>query len=444
MTPFDVPLWFLLPYLFLVGAVLGSFLNVCIYRIPRHEDLRSQLTGLWSPPSHCPRCRHRIPLRDNVPILGWLRLRGRCRFCRGRISPRYPLIELFNGLLFVIVYWAEIPFDADAAAEAARLATPLGPQMFAAPHETAFLFWRYAYHMVLLEALLVASMIDIDLRIIPDGSTLPAMLIGVVAAFASGRLFLVPVWFQEPGLVRTLGDFLPAWLVGLTDLGDAVSPAWIAEHPHWHGLAVSVAGLVVGGGLVWVVRIIGQWTLRQEAMGFGDVILMALIGSYLGWQPTIVVFFLAPVCALAVVALAFVFRRQREIPYGPYLSAAALLLLAFWPSIWPIAERFFSIGPLLAPVAVAGVVSLAASLMLMQFVKRLLGIPLAPPQEEWIEEWTSADQLTFFAGESVDHQQGRWRSDEWPGIAAGRGTLHEQRWKHGGTPGALPHRNGWR
>ena len=101
----------ILIWLFVLGAVLGSFLNVCVYRIPQHERLIDQLRGLVSPGSHCPRCKAPIRKTDNIPIIGWLRLKGRCRNCRGRISFRYPLIELLNGLLFVVVYWLELPHE---------------------------------------------------------------------------------------------------------------------------------------------------------------------------------------------------------------------------------------------------------------------------------------------------------------------------------------------
>ena len=83
---FDIPWIFLIPYLFVLGATIGSFLNVCVYRLPKHDGLLDQIRGLWSPPSHCPRCGRRILLRDNLPVFGWLRLLGRCRFCRTRIS----------------------------------------------------------------------------------------------------------------------------------------------------------------------------------------------------------------------------------------------------------------------------------------------------------------------------------------------------------------------
>ena len=99
MIPYDIPLPIVLTWLFVFGAVVGSFLNVCIYRIPQHERLWDQLSGLNHPPSSCPYCKKRIWSIDNIPIIGWLILAGRCRFCRHSISVRYAWIEFFNGLL---------------------------------------------------------------------------------------------------------------------------------------------------------------------------------------------------------------------------------------------------------------------------------------------------------------------------------------------------------
>lgn len=431
MIPYDVPQWIVLVWLFTVGAVIGSFLNVCIYRIPQHESLWASLRGLYSPPSYCPRCRQPISPWDNIPIFGWLKLRGRCRNCHLRISPRYPLIELFNGLLFVVMYWFEVPAGFGATIQESGIDAVLGPKGIPGSDwlsPTAVVNWRYAYHMVLLEALLVASFIDIDLKIIPDGVTVPAMLVGLVGAAVVGQVYLVLLWFQDPSVVRSIRTAFPESLQWLLT-GPRV-PQWFAEYPHWHGFLVSLAGLIVGGGTVWIVRLLGFWILRQEAMGFGDVVLMAAIGSYLGWQPTLIVFFLAPVCALAVVLLSLVLWRGREIPYGPYLSLATLLLLLGWKQIWPIAERVFSLGPVLIVIAVFMTAMLAASLQLMQLLKLALGIPLYP-SEAPLEEWTSADQLAFFANENVDLQRGRWPHEEWQGTSAGRGTVHEDAWRNG-------------
>jgi leader peptidase (prepilin peptidase) / N-methyltransferase len=427
---FDLPLWFLIPYLFAVGAVIGSFLNVCIYRLPQSENLWDQLRGLWSPPSHCPRCGKRILRKDNLPVIGWLMLGGRCRFCRLRISPRYPLIEAANGLLFVVVFLCEVPTSWHAAIQGSCLFTPLGPRgdqgsIYFSP--LMVVFWRWLYHMVLLESLVVATFIDFDLRIIPDGATLPAMAVGVLGGFALGCVYIVPVWFQDINLLDAISS------ISSTRFGPLVHhtpvPPWIAAHPHWHGLAVSLAGAVVGGGSIWLVRIIGHFVLKREAMGFGDVILMTTIGSFLGWQPTLVVFFLAPVCALVVVAAMLVFRREREIPYGPYLSLATLILILGWQRIWPTAERFFGLGLFVPVLGVVMCVLLFLSLQVMQWSKRLLGIP--DDVEEETEIWQSGDQLFHFAGLNTDHQRTPWQRAQWPGVGASRGSLFEQRWRDG-------------
>jgi leader peptidase (prepilin peptidase)/N-methyltransferase len=261
------------------------------------------------------------------------------------------------------------------------------------------------------------------------------MAVGILGGFLIGQVHLVPVWFQDPSLATQLQLILPDAIDPL--LGGPRVPGWIAEHPHLHGLAVSLAGLAVGGGLVWGVRWIGFLVLKQEAMGFGDVVLMAAIGSFLGWQPTVIVFFLAPLCALVVVAASWLFRRDREIPYGPYLSLAVLLLLLAFQPIWNVAERVFDLGPLLPAVALLMGGLLILCLLATQMVKKALGIPLY--DEEWVEQWTSADQLAHFAGQHVDDQHGRWRTNEWQGKAAGRGTVHLESWSRGSSSGNRLH-----
>jgi leader peptidase (prepilin peptidase)/N-methyltransferase len=424
-----LPLWAVLPGLFVIGAVLGSFLNVCIYRIPKHERLWDQLRGLSYPPSSCPSCGNRISRKDNIPIFGWLKLLGRCRYCRRRISPRYPFIELLNGLLFVVVYWYEIPIGPGVTLEN----SPFYSDARFSPGEmshTGIVVWLhlvYAYHMLLIEALLVASFIDFDLKIIPDGVTLPAMAVGVIGGAAIGNAYLVPIWVQDASLVTKLKSLLPESIQTFV-YSEVNVPAWTSQYPHLHGLAVSLTGLLVGGGMIWMVRIIGASVLRKEAMGFGDVVLMAMIGSFLGWQPTVVVFFIAPVCVIVVVSVGWIVRRDKEIPYGPYLSLAAVIVIVDWKNIWPVAERIFHLGPIIPLMGLFMAVSLFLCLHILQLVKRMLRIPLYPAQE-WTEEWTSADQLMHFSREHVDHQQGRWRIEEWPGTTVGRGLAQEQRWR---------------
>ena len=447
MNPLDPFQWLAVAWLFVLGTCLGSFLNVCIYRIPLRADLWSQLKGLGSPPSTCPKCGNRIPGRDNIPVLGWLKLGGRCRFCRARISFRYPAIELFNGLLLVVLYLCEVPLDFESTwqftADIARSSvfSPRGPQTLGLMSDPTLMHVRFLLHLALVESLVAATFIDLDCMEIPDATTLPTMLLAVVVSASTGVMYLVPVWFQDPSQLQSLMVLLPEWAGPL--LSGPAEPAWIQAYPRLHGLAVSLAGLVVGGGSVWTVRIIGQAILRREAMGFGDVVLMAMIGSVIGWQPVLVVFFLAPATALVVVLGMLVLGRGREFPYGPWLSLATLLLRLGWQSIWPVAEPIFSLGPLVPPLALLTAGMLALCLLLVQGVKLVLGIPL-DEMEEMVAEWEPADQLGYQAGENADADQGRWRrpmEERWGGEAAGRGQLTQTRWRYGSTshPGGGSH-----
>ena len=281
----------------------GSFLNVCIYRIPWQKSV------IW-PASHCPRCLTSIAAQDNIPVLSWIALRGECRRCGLPISARYPLIETLVGLLFAAVYVADVIFGKPIPWGALPASIPVG----------------LAYHLILVALLVVATFIDYDLTIIPDEITVTGMVVGV----------------------------------GLGTLFPEIRPVPSTATTHWDGFLAGVVGLLVGGGLTQSVRVLGSLALRKEAMGFGDVTLMAMIGSFVGWQAAVLAFFLAPFFGLshALVKL-FVYlgkrlsgRRassaDREIPFGPYLSMAAVGLLLSWPWLWPgWAKNYFTIIPML-------------------------------------------------------------------------------------------------
>jgi leader peptidase (prepilin peptidase)/N-methyltransferase len=195
-------------------------------------------------------------------------------------------------------------------------------------------------------------------------------------------------------------------------------------HPHWHGLLVSLTGLVVGGGTVWLVRILGAWAFKREAMGFGDVVLMAMIGSVIGWQPVLVVFLLAPIPAIAAAVLSLVLRRRDEIPYGPWLSFAALTLLLAWRSIWPVAERFFDLGPVLLFMAILMTLLLAVSLQLSQLLRKLLGwTPATAP--EIIDDGIPM----IYPADKSDPAAGQWPRELWPGIRSGQGLHANHQWR---------------
>ena len=439
-----------LTFLFALGAVLGSHLSVWIHRLPQHEEFWRALRGLVHPPSRCPSCFRPVSPFDNIPIFGWIKLRGRCRYCKVPIPVRYPLIKLLTGSLFVLVYWLEVPFDLYAAVQDSVVWNEFGPQgRFGSTWFSpgAMLHWRYAFHMVLVLALIVATFIDFDLQVIPDTITLPAMTVGVLGNWLLGNVFIIPIWFRTTGVLsyqdlwrlffeRSMPhESLPAWLAEtLTFTG---VPAWVRLHPHWHGLALSLAGIVVGGGVVWIVRAVGFRMLHREAMGFGDVVLMAMIGSFIGWQATLIVFFLAPVCALLVVGATLLFRREREMPYGPYLSLATLVVILGWKWIWPLAERqIFALGPLLPAAALFMIASLAGLLWLSRRIQEFLGI--YPDLDDDLGDWSPGDQLAWLAGTAPDRQAGKWQSgttSPWPGTQSGRGQATSSAWQ-GSAPAA--------
>ncbi len=256
-------------YAFLLGLVVGSFLNVCIARMP--ED-----RSVIRPPSHCPVCGHRIRWFDNVPVLSWLLLRGRCRDCGTPISSIYPAVELLTGLLGWLLFRRIVP-DAEAI-DLAHLAAWL----------TMFLF----------VAMLVAqTFIDVRHYIIPDEFSIYAVPLGVAAS----------------ALLQRLG-----W-------SEAI------------GWKASVLGALAGGGFLLLVMGLFWLVRRREGMGLGDVKLLAMIGSFLGPFPAVpFVLFVASVAG-SLVGVPLVLLRRRglatALPFGPFLAFAAVLYVLHGPAI---------------------------------------------------------------------------------------------------------------
>ena len=123
-----------------------------------------------------------------------------------------------------------------------------------------------------------------------------------------------------------------------------IAAVWyLCPLPNWAGLLTALVGLMVGGGVIWLVRILGTAMLKQEAMGFGDVTLMAMIGTFVGWQSCLVVFFLAPFAGAVIAGLKWIFDGHREIAYGPFLCLGTLVLIVAWNSIWSVAAPYFEV-----------------------------------------------------------------------------------------------------
>jgi len=275
-------------YAFLLGAVTGSFLNVCIHRLPRGFLLHR-------PPSHCVFCNEPIRWHDNIPIVSYLLLGRRCRFCGIRISPRYALVEGLTGLLFAYVTW--------------RLAA--GPLVD---------YPRLGIYVGLTMALLAASFVDIEFRIIPDEISIPGMLLAPLVSLAWPQLHEAP----EPFLVDSV-----ARLLGLTP------EAW----PHAYGLLASLIGMGVGAGVIQALGVVGRAIFRKEAMGFGDVKLMAFLGGFLGWQLALLGIVLGAFAGAIIGILMLLWTRDTRLPFGPYLSLGCFVAMLHAKDIMGLFEQ---------------------------------------------------------------------------------------------------------
>lgn len=247
---------FVLVFAGLFGACIGSFLNVVIWRLPRGESLSKE-------GSHCPKCGAKIRWHDNVPILGWLFLRGRCRACRAGISPRYPLVEALTAALFVLVALRHDPRQELAVAVVEAL---------------------------VLAALVAIAFIDHDERIIPSRIVMPGLVAGLAVAF------LVEGWAPA--------DFLPG----------------IAKR-HVAGLVRGLLGAATGAGTIFAIRVLGKAAWKKEVMGLGDVRLMGMVGAFTSPLDTVFVLFLGSLSG-AVLGGLLVFARTRTfvsipVAFGP-------------------------------------------------------------------------------------------------------------------------------
>ena len=236
----------------LFGAVIGSFLNVCIYRLPQRESL-------VRPGSQCPQCGVPIRWYDNIPVLSFLWLFGKCRRCRRAIPWRYPLVELLNALGYGWIVW--------------RFGVSPVALMYA----------------TLWSALLVVSFIDLDHMIVPDRITVPGMAIGLAAG-----TFVLPQWWD------------------------------------------SIAGLLIGGGLLYFIAWVSPLVFGKEGMGGGDIKLLAMIGAFLGWRPVLMTVLLGGIIGACMGLLLIASRkitRQDYLPFGPFLSLGAAVVMLYGQEI---------------------------------------------------------------------------------------------------------------
>ena len=222
-----------------------------------------------------------------------------------------------------------------------------------------WIHWRILYHLILITLLIVATGIDFKTYLIPDSITFTGMILGVLGATWFGNLQLIPVWIDANQEVpKILGPYIPEW---------------IKLHSHWHGLAWSLAGLVAGGAVTWLVRAVSSAILGLEALGFGDVTLMAMIGSFVGWQAVLVIFALAPLCGMCLALIALLLTGKPYVPYGPYLSASTLVVLFTWQWLWTPLRFVFGHPPTIAALIGGSLVALAILLAAIRLFRAIPG-----------------------------------------------------------------------
>ena len=410
------PLEYRLLLCFVSSLLVGDFLNLAIYRLAWN----SRSISPWSTPTDGLAAR---TIWDRIPVLGWLRLRRESHYWGIRFWVRPLLVELGFALTVVVLYLHALNGEGLFAIE--------NNEIFI--FDGDFVHRLFLAHLVLLCLLVIVTFIDIDEKTIPDNVTLPGTLLGLLLVTLNpwvlpvselrieNQIYLTWTQFRPSStypvgestareLVLALGclwlwifALLPrfwhgrygirkAWkyfwaslfcgryrrqTFGLLGVGAVLTLGILFVGSQggiaWVGLLSSLSGMACGTVLIWAIRLVGQATLKREAMGFGDVTLLAMIGSFIGWQATLVVFFLAPLAGLIIGLIQLVMHRGNEVPYGPFLCLATLVTLFFWPAFWDyLAPTFSGLGTAL-PVLLLLCLGLMALLLATwaRFKKRI-------------------------------------------------------------------------
>lgn len=275
-------------YVFTLGAVLGSFLNVVIYRLPRGLNI-------VRPRSRCPACATPIQMRDNLPVLGWLLLRGKCRICGGPISPRYPLVEAAIGTLLLLLCWLQVRLGGVNLPN--WTPTPLDDLMILSWQMPWGNFLIVFYHAWLLVTLFVATLIQ------ADGFRVPGVIVRLALAIG---LLLPLAW---------------PWLRPLATWGNTTGTG--STTPFLDGLTGGIAGLAAGGLLSFLPARSGHGSRRSL------IYALLLIGVFLGWQAAIA---LASICLIPLLLVGVFLAESRALPRTPLVwpMLAAWVYVPLW------------------------------------------------------------------------------------------------------------------
>lgn len=266
-------------FIFILGSAVGSFLNVVIHRVPIEKSI-------VFPNSACPKCNKPIKPYDNIPILSWLILKGKCRNCRNPVSPRYPAVELLTALLFTLVFW-QIGFNA---------------------------FLPVA--LMFTAAIVSLIFIDAENMILPDVITFPLLFFSILVRF-SFPIFFNSQYFSDISYfpLNSLQEY-PVWVVSLVG---------------------AVLGGLVGGGSLWLVGELWKRLRGVDAMGFGDVKMMFAVGALLGWRLTLLSIFIGAFTG-AIAGVFEIIRQkdkdfQAQIPFGIFLGIGSIIAMLFGETV---------------------------------------------------------------------------------------------------------------
>jgi len=293
----------------------------------------------------------------------------RCSACEGPVSRRRRWLSLMPlrcscgiarvitwhigstiglGLLFTLFAWCLL--SPDVAAQAIHEVRPDG----------RMLWGRLPFHLTLIFLLWVATLTDLLDYVIPDEVIYPGILIAVVSAFVVGELQMIHIWVNwDEAYVSLYGPYLPEWM---------------KNHHHLHGLAWSVAGCLTGASITWLIRDLSGRILGQPALGGGDVTLMALIGAFLGWQPTLCVLAIAPLAGILVGTVVRLFTGRTFVAYGPYLACSACIVMCTWRWMWAdylTLRDIFGHWPSVAGLIAFAFASMAILLLLLRLFRAL-------------------------------------------------------------------------
>ncbi len=364
-----------------------------------------------------------MPVRtwvDHLPVIGWWFLRRESKEHGARYWLRPLLIELLLPLS--VVWYFQFLIHGGTLPPVLHLFLPA---------MQAELHGQFIGHFVLIALMTIATFIDFDEQSIPDSITIPGTIIGLLGAA------LVPGWMGFTSVLTVNGEMPAeldamspnawlAWLNGRWGLYFAVAiivvwgfalldrriilrrgmnkavvyfvarmlrphwlwkvalaisaamligvcVAWTLQIGRWQYLLSSLLGLACAGGITWAVRISASAALRVQALGFGDVTLMAMIGTYCGWQPSILIFFIAPLMAVLIVVVQYLLTGEKAAPYGPYLCTATIAVLVGWSGLWfGWAMPVFALGLTILGILAACVVAMGAMLWIWRLIRGLI------------------------------------------------------------------------